>query len=92
MIQDALSDLGGTWMGEADGVRVDDVELDGSALFTEAESFCPYCGEPVVLGVDVGGGPVQKYVEDCEVCCRPWAVTVRFASDGFATVELDVTE
>jgi len=92
MFQDALSEVDGPWRGEADGAKVDDIELDSSELFAEAESFCPHCGEPVVLAVDVGGGPVQKYVEDCEVCCRPWAVTVRFAPDGFPTVELDVTE
>lgn len=35
---------------------------------------CPYCGEPVELQIDTGGGPHQAYVEDCSVCCRPWQV------------------
>jgi hypothetical protein len=37
---------------------------------------CPYCGEPVEVAVDEGGGAVQSYVEDCPVCCRPWQVEV----------------
>src|ERR1051325_100383 len=32
------------------------------------------------------GGTVQEYVEDCQVCCRPWRVTVRYAEDGTAEV------
>jgi len=28
----------------------------------------------VTVFVDPGGGPVQTYVEDCPVCCRPWTV------------------
>ncbi len=39
-------------------------------------SSCPYCGEPVELVVDEGGGSQQSYVEDCPVCCRPWQVEV----------------
>lgn len=52
---------------------------DGTAD-TSAEVVCPYCGESVVLSVDPGGGSLQEYVEDCEVCCNPWGVTVRFIS------------
>ena len=37
---------------------------------------CPYCGEPVEVIVDEGGGGRQSYVEDCPVCCRPWQVQV----------------
>lgn len=37
---------------------------------------CPYCGEPVDLDVDEGGGSRQDFVQDCPVCCRPWQVTV----------------
>lgn len=37
---------------------------------------CPYCGEPVELAIDEGGGSPQSYVEDCPVCCRPWQVEV----------------
>ncbi|WP_369112147.1 CPXCG motif-containing cysteine-rich protein [Methyloterricola oryzae] len=39
---------------------------------------CPYCGETVeiYLEPDVEG----NFVQDCEVCCNPWAISVR--NDG----------
>jgi hypothetical protein len=35
---------------------------------------CPYCGEEVevYLEPDVSG----SFVQDCEVCCNPWHVSV----------------
>jgi hypothetical protein len=45
---------------------------------------CPYCGEPVELYLDEGGGGHQSYVEDCPVCCRPWQFEVtRVPGDGW---------
>jgi hypothetical protein len=52
----------------------------------EATVWCPYCGEPNEIALDLGSGAHQSYVEDCQVCCQPWQVTVRFARDGAATV------
>jgi hypothetical protein len=46
------------------------------------DDCCPYCGEPVELSIDQGGGGHQAYVEDCPVCCRPWEVEVFQGSDG----------
>lgn len=40
---------------------------------------CPYCHERVELYVDPD--TAGQYVEDCSVCCRPWAVHV-FAEGG----------
>jgi hypothetical protein len=34
---------------------------------------CPYCRERIELYVDPDTQGV--FVEDCEVCCRPWQVT-----------------
>ena len=59
---------------------------DGSADDT-ADVRCPYCSESVTITVDAGGGVHQQYVEDCEVCCNPWQVTLRFV-DGAASVEI----
>ena len=56
---------------------------------TAAEVSCPYCGEVVTILLDPGGGPQQEYVEDCEVCCRPWSVRVEYGGSGDATVTLD---
>jgi len=48
--------------------------------------MCPYCGEENAVRVDPGSGSVQEYVEDCQVCCRPWRVSVRYAGDGSVEV------
>ena len=48
--------------------------------------FCPYCGEVNEVALDPGGGSVQEYVEDCQVCCQPWLVRVRWGVDGLAHV------
>ena len=41
--------------------------------------ICPYCGETVeiYLEPDVEG----EFVQDCEVCCNPWQVSVWGESD-----------
>ena len=58
---------------------------DGTAE-TSADVTCPYCGETTSISVDPGGGSFQQYVEDCEVCCNPWQVSVRFI-DGIPIVQ-----
>ncbi len=60
---------------------------DGTAE-TGAVVSCPYCGESVEIVLDPGSGNDQEYVEDCEVCCRPWRVRVRYDRFGDADVEL----
>lgn len=68
---------------------VDEVEpvADGR-LATTSSAVCPWCGERVSIGLDPGSGPSQAYTEDCEVCCRPWRVEVRYDADGVVTVKL----
>ena len=41
---------------------------------------CPYCGEPVeiVFEEDLEG----EMTWDCEVCCRPWSVSIIRGLDG----------
>jgi hypothetical protein len=60
---------------------------DGTAQTATIVS-CPYCGEAVEIALDPGGGAVQEYVEDCQVCCRPWRVSVRYDEAGSADVSL----
>jgi len=31
---------------------------------------CPYCGESIEVLIDCSV-PEQRYIEDCQVCCRP---------------------
>lgn len=56
---------------------------------TEARVRCPWCGEVADTALDPGSGPTQEYAEDCPVCCRAWQVTVRYAEDGSARVEIE---
>jgi Cysteine-rich CPXCG len=60
---------------------------DGTAEL-DAVVSCPYCGEINEIALDPGSGATQEYVEDCQVCCRPWVVQVRYRSDGTADVSV----
>jgi hypothetical protein len=53
---------------------------------SEAIVCCPYCGESVQVLLDTGGEEWQSYVEDCEICCRPWLLTVEWNDSGEAVV------
>lgn len=46
---------------------------------------CPYCGEAIEIYVDpyVTG----TFVQDCEVCCNPWRVSVA-SEDGERYVDV----
>ena len=55
----------------------------------ECADICPWCGEENVILVDPSGGGRQQYVEDCQVCCRPWQVTVTLPPDGEAVVNVE---
>ena len=60
---------------------------DGTAE-TEAHVTCPHCGETTDVALDPGGGEEQEYIEDCQVCCRPILMYVRYLRDGRAAVEV----
>ena len=64
---------------------------DGTAD-TGAEVQCPCCGAGVEILLDPGGGSYQEYVEDCEVCCRPWQVSVAYGTDGTADVSVEAAD
>jgi hypothetical protein len=49
---------------------------------------CPYCGEGNAIVVDESAGDSQEYVEDCQVCCQPWQVTVTLNEDDEPDVEV----
>jgi hypothetical protein len=64
---------------------------DGTAD-TGAEVICPHCGEINEIALDPGSGGHQEYVEDCQVCCRPWLVRVSYLADGTAQVSLELED
>ncbi|SFI48366.1 CPXCG motif-containing cysteine-rich protein [Planctomicrobium piriforme] len=53
----------------------------------ETQYTCPYCGEEVVIPVDVTEGEQQEYVEDCPVCCSPVVLRIEFNEDGSVSCE-----
>ena len=65
-------------------MRDDDFDLDDEFPLGDgtgennADVVCPYCSEEVTILVDPGSGTNQEYIEDCEVCCNPWQVSVTF--------------
>ncbi len=63
-----------------------DFPLGDGTADTESVVVCPYCGETVDVGLDPGSGSAQEYVEDCQVCCRPWRVRVEYDGEGKARV------
>jgi hypothetical protein len=42
----------------------------------QSEIICPHCGESFLLTLDTSL-PEQSIIEDCTVCCRPIALTIR---------------
>ncbi|MDY6920040.1 MAG: CPXCG motif-containing cysteine-rich protein [Pseudomonadota bacterium] len=47
----------------------------------EVEVGCPYCGEAIEVLIDASE-PEQKYIEDCQVCCRPIVFKVAMTPTG----------
>lgn len=48
---------------------------------------CPWCHESVEITIeaDLSG----TFIQDCEVCCRPWTVHVSHDDDGDSRVDID---
>ena len=66
----------------------EDFPLGDGTADVGAVVACPHCGELNEIGLDPGSGEEQEYIEDCQVCCRPWRVVVRYGADGSANVTL----
>ena len=82
-------------MGDDDDFPLDDdgaEEASDDMAEDTSEVVCPYCGEIVEIALDSGGGPRQEYVEDCQVCCRPWKVKVNYGRDGIAEVTIEADD
>lgn len=47
---------------------------------------CPYCWEEISMLLDPSVGR-QNYIEDCEVCCNPIAVTPVFGQGELMSFE-----
>jgi len=54
-------------------------------MLPSAEIQCPYCGESIEIVIDDSLGD-QRYIEDCQVCCRPISIAVTRDEDGALAV------
>ncbi len=48
---------------------------------------CPYCFE--VVEIDIDPDTEGSFVQDCEVCCHPWQLTVTRDEDGVPSVRVE---
>lgn len=48
---------------------------------------CPFCGQSFEVGVDTSIAS-QRFTTDCEVCCRPFEVTVECESGEITSLEV----
>jgi len=51
------------------------------------EITCPYCGESFETGVDASAGSA-RYIEDCQVCCKPMEIDVQVSGEDAFTVNV----
>lgn len=58
-----------------------ETERAGIAAEQFVAARCPYCGERFEARIEVSAG-AQQYIEDCEVCCRPMALTIELEDSG----------
>ena len=56
-------------------------EAGSDALESFTDIACPYCGEMILIRLDLSAG-AQTYVEDCQVCCQPFQVGVQVNEGG----------
>jgi Cysteine-rich CPXCG len=52
----------------------------------ESGFVCQYCFSENAILVDGSGDLEQRYVEDCQVCCRPNALTIVIGEDRQSAV------
>ncbi len=52
---------------------------------------CPYCWQDISMLIDTSI-QVQSYIEDCEVCCNPIQVSVKFNNSELIDFHVDSIE
>ena len=54
----------------------------------ERRISCPYCAEKIGVVIDLSAG-AQSYIEDCQVCCRPIAISFDAADDAVSWLQVE---
>ncbi len=55
-------------------------------MHDEATYICDSCGEEIVIPIDLSAGAIQRYVEDCPVCCHPNVLSIELDESGLVRV------
>jgi transcription elongation factor Elf1 len=50
---------------------------------------CPYCWQEISMVLDLSVAS-EKYIEDCEVCCKP--IEVEYTAEDGVLVEFDARQ
>ncbi len=58
-----------------------DPSSNGSVSVQTRIVQCPYCGESFETVVDLSSGST-RYIEDCQVCCRPMEIRLDVRDDA----------
>jgi transcription elongation factor Elf1 len=53
----------------------------------EHQFQCPYCWEEISMLLDTSINS-QTYIEDCEVCCNPIEIQVKFKDNVLVELEI----
>ena len=53
---------------------------------------CPHCGVDLSVRLEASGGKEQQFIQDCEVCCRPIKIEVRFQGEEVIHFEAQADE
>jgi hypothetical protein len=53
-------------------------KMNNSVESQATEFRCAYCEETNHTFVDPSRGDTQKYIEDCQVCCRPNGLAISY--------------
>ncbi|MDX2465665.1 MAG: CPXCG motif-containing cysteine-rich protein [Porticoccus sp.] len=56
-------------------------------LLAQQNISCPYCGESIEVLIDQEEAG-QRYIEDCQVCCRPITFVVAVSAEGLLSVSV----
>ncbi|HEU5122774.1 MAG TPA: CPXCG motif-containing cysteine-rich protein [Verrucomicrobiae bacterium] len=49
---------------------------------------CPFCGQESNVTIDTAQ-PLQRFTSDCEVCCRPFEVTVECEAGEILSLDVN---
>lgn len=52
---------------------------------------CPHCGEEISMLLDLSVAS-QEYIEDCEVCCNPIAISYKVEGDILVAFDAEPVE